>query len=248
MRDGLKLGLLALALGFLWATGAQANEIYTFQQDANGYSGTQDTYLDTGNSTNYGSADALKTRNANPKHNALFRFDDIFGPGANQMPTTTDPNQIVSASLDLRCVNVLSNPDPRNVNLYEMLVSWTEGSVTGTGSFGGNGVQTDDVEASSTSLGQVTIPPVGTYQWDVTSSIKSWLAGSSTNYGWLLYQTTGHNRESKWASSERGDQSERPKLTVEVAEPAAVIPEPLTMLAVVGRPGADGANVRRRRS
>lgn len=94
----------------------------SFQQgDANGYAGTEDTFVDAGEpTTNKGSAVSIAVDLDDSAGDAttlgLIRFDNIFGAGTGQIPAGAT---ITSASLTF---NVTDVSDPTTtISLHQML-------------------------------------------------------------------------------------------------------------------------------
>jgi hypothetical protein len=185
-----------------------------FQDGLNGYSGTVDTYIfssppEVDNS--FGTEEVVQWDSEDPpssptsgEQDALIRFDNIFGDGANQVPIGAS---IVSATLSYVVVNIGTE-----ANIFNVLVSdWNESTTWNT--FGPTaGIQADEDYASSlvatTSGSDVT----GVKTVDVTSSVSSWSADPSSNHGWLFRPLNINGVEIR--SREFGTVSYRPKLTI----------------------------------
>ena len=63
----------------------------SFKQGVNGYNGTVDTYVNTNDSTQYGTSTSLKADGRTSSYGVeqvLLRFSDLFGIGVGQI----DPN------------------------------------------------------------------------------------------------------------------------------------------------------------
>ncbi len=177
----------------------------SFQEGVNGYSGTQDTYLDDGNTTtNYGNDIELSV-DGNAAH-TLIRFDNLFGAGPGQIPLGST---IISASLEFDVVDAASSN--ANIGLYRMLTGWTESS---TWNSMGNGIQTNGVEASA--VADAWVPDAGEKNSMTLSGLESTLqawSDGATNYGWAM--TSDHTNLWAARSSEDSTSTLRPKLTVE---------------------------------
>ena len=181
-----------------------------FQEGVNGYTGTQDTYLDENfPTTSQGSATTLQVDlddGGGAEQHTLIKFDNLFGAGVGQIPLGST---IISASLTLDVSDI--SVSSATVSLHRMLSTWDE---TSTWNLMTNGIQTDDVEASSTvdgtvvnagTLGAVTVTGLET-------SLQAWSDGA-TNEGWAIKSDSIDDWEIN--SSENVTSSLRPKLTVE---------------------------------
>lgn len=165
----------------------------TFQQNVNGYAGTQDTEP-------HSLASADSALGANPSINvdnddngvaqALVRFDDIIGPNLGQVPSGA---LIVSATLTLQ------QTDPGSiVNLHRMLVNWNQGTVTWNTLV--DGVNADGIDAVIASdMATPLSAPNGPLAINVTTSVQAW-ANGAPNYGWAFLSTGTDGW--RWSTSE----------------------------------------------
>ncbi len=115
--------------------------VETHREGANGYSGTQDTFLEENTLDNArGTESLVKVENDPPQvQHGLIHFDNIFGNGAGQIPLGSIIN---SATLTVDVANTSS--DGAQIRLHRMLVTWPE---TATWNAMTNGIHTNDVEA-----------------------------------------------------------------------------------------------------
>lgn len=186
-------------------------EMFSFQHNVAGYTGTVDTYIDgTAASTNQ-SANTRLAVGATHGKQTLIRFDDIFGAGAGQIPSSAN---VSSATLLLQTGNTLyDGTSPAAVTNFHRLLQPFNGSETYNSSFGGNGVDVDDVEAVA--LPDFTIGPNENIadgdlvSVDVTASLQAW-AGGNANQGWVIDQIV----DNRWFFSS-AEGSAPPKLIVE---------------------------------
>src|SRR5690606_4461017 len=90
---------------------------FIFEENRNGYTGTHDTWLNTGNDVEsvFGLASLFEWDgdNAGGANIGLLRFDNIIGTGTNQIPPTATIN---SARLVLNLVN-----EGELANIHEVL-------------------------------------------------------------------------------------------------------------------------------
>jgi hypothetical protein len=185
----------------------------SFQQGTSGYSGNVDTYLaDDATTTDFSGATTLVVDLVSEDH-ILMRFDDIYGGGAGLIPPGAT---ILSADLT---INVTNESSGVGALLHRMLQPWND---TDTWDVWGGGIQNDDVEAAvapdtSGSSG------VGSYTLDVTTSIETWLANPSTNFGWAWLPPAQDNSW-QFDSAEAATVSDRPLLEVVYLPMACVTP------------------------
>ncbi|MBZ5641119.1 MAG: DNRLRE domain-containing protein, partial [Acidobacteriia bacterium] len=194
----------------------------TFQQgDANGYSGTVDTYTYAANPTTSYATDVLLTTDFTPpttdERQILIRFDGIFGSGANQIPPGST---IRSATLTVNVSNAFGTND--YVRFNRMKATW---NATETwNSFGASpwnstaGVQADDVEAVADADVTVNNIPTGLQSIAVTPSLQAWSASPASNFGWVL--RSGYADSLAFDSSDVTTIANRPKLSVTYTAPS----------------------------
>lgn len=200
------LAPLSLALVFVMANALAA--VDTFQEDVSGYNDTHDNYLQEGTPGSAHGNEAFVTvdNDGNGIEQGLIRFDNVFGPGAGQIPFGSVIN---SATLTVEISD--TSTIGAVVRFYRMLVPWSDATTWNSMT---NGIQTNNVEAMSVhdvlvlnpSLGgQVVIPGFGV-------ALQSWSYGN-TNNGWVIT----NNNDDGWnfRSSEWGTVAERPLLTVD---------------------------------
>ncbi|MFQ6026018.1 MAG: phytase, partial [Dehalococcoidia bacterium] len=206
----------------------------TFQEGVNGYAGTVDTFLrEDVPASGHGSLDNFKWDEGTGINTyALIRFDDIFGPGLNQIPEGAHIN---SATLRYRVYNP---GDPANLN--EALADWSED--VAFNDFGpAAGVQPEDVGAL---VGSAAGDPNGFQTVDVTASLTAWAGDPTSNRGWI-FQPTGRDGI-RVRSSEYDVVADRPHLTVDYV--AIFVPTTdLAVTSVVSDPASvavgDSTNV-----
>lgn len=176
-----------------------------FRENAAGYTGTQDTFLQqSAPGAGHGNLDRTEWDSDDPPGTgqdnvALLRFDSIFGGGANQIPAGA---QITSATLTYDVIN-----EGGVANVYESAVAWSE-SVTWNGFGASPGVQSADLGAF---VGNAA-GTIGTRSLDVTTNVAAWSADPSSNHGWLFLPASTDGCE--FRSSENATGSLRPTLTV----------------------------------
>jgi len=218
------------AIATMAAGAVSSAAIVTFQQGANGYSGTADTFLVAGANADNPRGTNVGVQTRGDSH-GLIRFDDIFGSGPNQIPAG---QQIISATLTV----TTNNQSVDGFQFHRMLLPFDEATDTWntwkSGTSGRNlteGVQADGQEASTVVeyiVAPGSVDTVATHTFDLTASVQAWYAGQA-NHGWVILPASTAQTDS-WIFRSRDwtTQSERPLLTVEYA-----VPEP-ACLAIVG--------------
>ena len=177
----------------------------SFQQDINGYAGTEDTFVMENNpNTAYGDEDWVEWDADDPygsgkENTGLLKFDDIFGTGAGQISLGST---ILEATLT---ITINDSGDDATVN--EVISAWSE--TTTYNGFGSTaGVQAEDYgDVTGTASGAST----GAISLDVTDSVQGWSNGE-TNLGWIFRPSGDGGVE--FRSSEFATVSQRPLLEV----------------------------------
>ena len=195
--------------------------VATFRQGLNGYAGTRDTHLwqetpDASYATSQDLTADLDTSSAaagNQVGQVLVRFDNLFGPGVNQVPTNAT---IYSAKLLLNTpVNTTGTDYDSNdtFRLHRMIIDWAD---TATWNSLSGGVSQNDVESATTATFS-SVPDVdgGPNIYDVTSDIDLFKAGTP-NRGWVVRpSSTGTGDGWTMKSSEyTADPALRPALEI----------------------------------
>ncbi len=205
----------------------------TFQQgDANGYSGTQDTFLDSddrNNTTNGTTADNIQVTyeqggmfSSDDFFEGLLRFDNLFGDGLGQIPVGST---ISSASLQLWINNTSSDT---TITMHEMLVGWDESTTTWNSMV--NGVRFDTGDADANAVGDGVNDIIDDDYITINgleSSLRKWSVDPGSNQGWAFLDQDGDSPffgSDYWAfaSSEVAGQEFRPELSVEYNAPPVI--------------------------
>jgi hypothetical protein len=108
-------------------------------------------------------------------YQALLRFEDIAGLGANQI--RTENVRVDSATLPFE----LGDSDTLTYGFYRMLTGWDE---TSNWNDLVDGIQIG-TKTRATPDATFTPSAQGTYSIDVTSSVQAW-ANNADNYGWMI--------------------------------------------------------------
>jgi hypothetical protein len=192
----------------------------TFSYGVNGYTNTYDAEIlqstpDTTTSSgatiwsdgaDLGQSDATE---------ALIQFDNIIGPGTNQIP----PNaHIEVAMLNLASVNSSAAMGDGG-QFFALLEPWQDTNTTWN-SWGPNGIQNDGEEAAATptvTTGSPTLNPNvqgGFHSFEVTPDVQSWANGTKINYGWGIVPWPGGSDGWGIDTSEDTDVTNHPQLVV----------------------------------
>ena len=178
-----------------------------FQQGANGYTGTEDTFINSSSAnTSYGNQTTVIVDA--PTEQALLRFDNMFGSGAGQIALGST---ILNASLSVYVVGTDAND---TVQVHQMLSSWSEAS---TWNSLVSGIQANNGEASTTVLQTINAGQAG---WvtitGIESIVQDWANGGSNNgFAFISSNADGWS----FYSSEFGTVTLRPYLTISYASP-----------------------------
>jgi hypothetical protein len=187
----------------------------SFQEGVASYTGTEDTTLrGQAPDTSYGTDNVVRIDlddSGSPEH-GLIRFDNIFGSGPNQIPVGSTIN---SASLTINVTN--QSTSSAAVTLHRMLTTWEE---TSTWNSMVGGLQTDDVEASSTIDATLLNPKVtGTHTLTgLEATVQAWSDGA-TNYGWAIVMDSTNGLD--FSSSEEQTIADQPQLIINFTAPVA---------------------------
>ncbi|WP_162844817.1 tandem-95 repeat protein, partial [Pelolinea submarina] len=181
-----------------------------FQDGLNGYTGTRDTYIyDSSPDTVRGTETTIvQDINTGDERRSLLLFE------LTEIPTGAT---ITSAELQFYV-----SSEGQGFNMYRMLKSWDEATISYTSN--GGHFDADGVDAESsvnanwpgddgyTGYITVTVP---------AATIEDWLNGTLTNNGWLMIATDSDDGQ-QLVSREGATQAQRPKLTVEYIPPSTV--------------------------
>ncbi len=157
----------------------------TFEQGANGYTGTVDTLLQqSAPAINNAAATLLNVDGDDPvstgfDNQTLLKFENIFGNGVGQIPATA---RLRSATLQLEVTDGSVN----NMNLHRMLSAWTPSDTWNSLT---NGIQTNGLEAVAMPDTSSGSSQVGTLAFNVLPSIQAWKTNFASNHGWVILPT-----------------------------------------------------------
>ena len=175
----------ALLLGFtLTAAGAFAQTVPL----------TQDSFMNPGVGTNFGTATTLNVGGA-ANSQALAQFD------LSSLPSGVTASQVAKATFFL-FVNKLSAAGTINISVANG--SWSELTVSGTAG---------PVAAAAVASG-ISVTAAGNYVYvDATTAVQNWLNGSATNSGFII-TSAGGGVNVLFDSKENSTTSHPPTLTI----------------------------------
>ncbi|MGL4422201.1 MAG: DNRLRE domain-containing protein, partial [Gemmataceae bacterium] len=174
------------------------------------YAGTSDTTLYGKNSTtSYATTPTIIVDgpdNTDTRH-ATLGFFSLFGNKPGQIPLGT---RIEWAKLYLSTPYTESNAPGGGAMFHRIQQRWRNGS-TWANSFGGDGIQANNIEARSTMEFNTAQTTFGTKGFDVTESLQAWSDGAP-NFGWVML----FNNSDAWiiSSADREIVGERPRLVL----------------------------------
>ena len=187
----------------------------TFQQGANGYTGTQDTYLEMlSGGTNNGNKTSMIAGRAltQAESQVLIRFDNIIGTGPGQIP----PGSIITGvSLDLYATSVGGWGSDYTLDIYRVTTSWTEASTWNSLGSGIDSEKLSTADGSVTSRGSTNAYKSFT-NGRLIDTLQAWADGTATNNGWMI--TSAYNSSNNTFNSSEAA-SNQPRLTVTYITP-----------------------------
>jgi hypothetical protein len=129
---------------------------------------------------------------------------------------------IRSAKLVLRTSTGASDTSEDQISLNRMLVDWNSSTATWT-TFGGDGVQANGVEASSSESFHATPDATNGFMvFDITDDLLAYQAGTASNFGWVLTGPATGQDGWVWNSDNAATATDRPMLEVTYS----LVPEP----------------------
>jgi hypothetical protein len=199
---------------------------FSFRVGEAGYTGGRETYIQQANPDAALGAEAAISVDASDGggvSQALLAFDGIVGSAAVPAGSV-----VTSATIELTVDSVGSG-----MMMHRMVSDWSESTSTWNSLV--NGIQTDNVEASSmislsigANDGNSNVAD-SFILLDVTADVQAWVNGQA-NHGWAMLPFVPNGTNGlDFYSKEEVSVSSRPKLTVNY-----VIPEPASLTLVAG--------------
>lgn len=190
-----------------------AGDLVILQDGLEGYSGTDDTYLD-GFHTIYPKGSLASINSLQNMFNPLVRFDIFSGEGG---PVTEGAN-ITYAALAL----YKSSYYDYTYRAHPLLIDWVENEATWIEAASGIPWNTSGAAGAGTDYDANGSPPrytgwePGWVVLDVTDSVQAMSQGQANNNGWQMLGT-GPNYTKAFRASEYGaDPTLRPKLIIQI--------------------------------
>jgi hypothetical protein len=182
----------------------------SFQDGLNGYSGTRDTELLSGNNAanNYGSSTSLSV-DGDPDESALLFWD-----------VTSIPSGSAIQSVDIT-VNVTNTSGSSTYEIYDLKRAWIENEATWNEYASSQSWEVAGADGAadrgSTELGVIVGSSLGSttvsLNTDGMATVQAWVDDPSTNHGFIVQDYNNANGLG-FSSRETTPISERPKLTV----------------------------------
>ena len=198
---------------------SSVNGDMVLQNGLNSYTGCIDTYIDE-TSTNYAGSTRMTIcgYNTGNRQRGLVRFD----------LTSLASMNITSATLCLWAYDQgQSKGSTSFYGVYPFSHDWTATAANWTNSASGTPWSTpggdfgETADATAAKIAPASVP--AWYNWDVTARVQSWLAGSSTNYGWMVKCVDETlSLQDRLYQTETSDATHRPKLVISDLVPPKV--------------------------
>jgi hypothetical protein len=214
-----------------------------FQQGIDGYSGTQDTWVNQqspnasygNNDTRTSDDDVANSFFADYRGQALLRFDGITGPGA-----VPEGSEVISARLFIDVSNDIDTPlfNPR-FDVHRVVRAWDEASTWNSLS-GGLTVGQDLGVREASFLGDNIPDGDGMRMIDLTNAVRAWVAGEP-NWGIAIVPEiiAGNDDGIEIRTSENANVILRPRLEVTFRAPTG----PREPADLDGNGSVDGADL-----
>ena len=176
-----------------------------------------DTFVNQGSpNATFGSNTAMNVQSrTNQNRRVYVRFDTtLCSPAIPAATTVTD------ARLDLFVTARAAVC--RTIDVFALDTSWAESTVTWNNQPVGtipNNPPTSELSASTTiGAAPCTYTTTNVYaSWTVTADVASWVAGATTNHGWMLRDDSengGTTRLTRFATSEANNAARAPRLVI----------------------------------
>ena len=133
--------------------------------------------------TNYGTATTMEvqSRSTNKNHRGFVKFD----------LSKCSPTIASTASVKLATLRVLVSAlasSCRTDDVYRVTATWTETAITWTNQPATSGTATGSANVGATPCANSTTN--GYVNWDVTADASTFVAGTATNFGWMVRDRT----------------------------------------------------------
>lgn len=187
--------------------------------DTSSFNSSADSYVQSGSpNVNNGSVTVM---DLNDTRDGVVRFDISAIPSGAT---------VTSATLTLVATAVGSASSVKNYGAHRILADWVEGTVTWN-----TPGSTSGTHFASSPTQTIAVSTTGSYSWNVTSDVASFVAGSAVNYGWRVIwssNTSGTSKQVDFGSKENITVSSRPVLSVTYNLPDTTAPGAVSDLAL----------------
>lgn len=190
------------------------------QEGSNGYAGVEDTFINGWSvDTNYGTNTRLLVRSGEWM-SALLRFD------LSGLPAGVS---VQEAKLGLY-VSGRSNTNPITMEVYRLRRPWREMEATWNlaragDAWGVPGAKAAGTDLDSAPLSRLQMNGISTWaEWDITAAVRDWLAAPASNFGVIVKSFDLAGVQYNILSSESGNVTLRPRLTIRYVAGAPVPP------------------------
>lgn len=188
----------------------------TLQQGWQGYLGSEDAKINQWEPmTNYGSSSSIGLRNKDVVA-SLLRFD------LSGLPAGIEPYRAI---LSLRSFS-RSNTQQLGASVFPLLRPWNEMQSTWNRAQSGVPWQVTGAngpnDRGQTSIAEQSVKSISTWHsFDITKVVKSWLSGSSANYGLIIKALNDQLVAYDFLSSESAESAYHPELIISYWNPTA---------------------------
>lgn len=215
-----------------------------FQQDLNGYTGTQDTQISSNLISSQAESLTIGTDfedASTSRLQSLLRFNEIIGNSAGQIPT----GAIIHDAI-LTLATIGNNGMGDGGSFHRMGVDWSEDALWTTFT---DGIQADGGEASADISFQAGLPELfpdaqaGLVDFEVVRDVQAW-ANGTPNFGWVALPWTGGTNGWFFYSSENNSSQEfTPKPKLEVFFTVPTNQDPTLTVANQSVSGNEGSSI-----
>jgi RHS repeat-associated protein len=213
------------------------------QDGLNGYSGTRDTSIKSGNDSNinYGSDNELKI---DPNQRTILVRFAIFASQGGPIPNGATINSATLSLYKYTTEPYTMNSEARRLlrDWQELEATWNRANTATAWTTPGAFAVNSDILATADSAVTISWSQNIWIDFNVTAGVQSFAAGAA-NYGWRIPGFTALGGTRKFYSRERVNAAQRPKLTIDYTPNTPNTPPVVSMTsptngAVFAAPGS----------